>query len=157
MANIITLTNSTLSTSTDVTLFNGDFTYSWKNLTKVDPGNGFFGDVEAQTNGWENPALNLKLHIPIDYTPPLGFTGDLMTWSLWNEFAKYQYDGTNHTTLSIKVGSSDTPFANYSADETTTAVTDIPVIVRAYSLKFSPKDSRNSAFWTVDAQLQVTK
>ncbi len=152
MTNTITLTNSTLTTSTAVKLLNGAFTYGWKNLTKIDPGTGFYGDVEAQMNGWENPAITLKFYIPIDNTP-----ANNMTWALWNEFSKYQYDGTNQTTLNISIGSSDTAFANYSADETTSAVTSIPVIIKNYSLTFSPSDSKDSGFWTISAQLQVTK
>jgi hypothetical protein len=152
MTNIITLTNASLSTSTAVKLLNGDFTYSWKNLTKIDAGEGFFGNVEAQMNGWENPALNLRFYIPIDNLP-----SGAMSWELWNEFAKYQYDGTNQTILSVAVGSSDTSFKDYSASTATSGVSSIPVIVRSYALKFSPADSRDSAFWTIDAQLQVTK
>lgn len=150
MVNTITLTNASLSTSTAVKLYNGDFRYSWKNLTKVDPGSGFFGDVEAQTNGWENPLISLKFFIPID-----NIGSGYMTWALWNEFARYQYDGTNQTLLSVSVGSSDTSFTSYSLQSS--GVSSIPVIIKSYDLIFSPSDSRDAGFWTISAQLQTTK
>ena len=150
MANTISLTNTTLSTSTAVKLLNGEITYSWKNMVQANPSNSSFGSVEAVFTGWENPALNLTFHIPIDNNPS-GF----MTWGLWNEFVKYQYDGVNQTTLAISVGASDTSFSDYS--DGTSGDSTIPVIVKGYTLKFGANDSRNANFWTINAQLQVTK
>lgn len=152
MVNQITLTNTSLSTTTAVKLFNGKFTYGWKNLFQVDPSNSAYGNVEAQFSGWENPLITLNFFIPIDDTPA-GF----MTWSLWNEFVKYQYDGVTQTILQVSVGSGDTAFADYSADSTTSADTTIPVVVRNYNLTFSPRDSNNANFWKVSVALQVTK
>lgn len=154
MTNSLTLTNASLSTSTAVKLLNGEFTYGWKNLVKADPGNGYFGDVEAQFNGWENPIASLMFHIPTDNIP-----AGTMTWPLWNEFVKAQHAGSSSscTFLAITYGASDTAFAEYSASSSSTARTTIPVQISSYNLRFSPAESKNAAHWTISAQLQVTK
>ena len=155
MTNQITLTNTNLSTSTAVKLLNSKFTYNWKNLTKFDPGAGYYGSVETQFSGWENPALNLQFYIPIDNTP-----SGSMTWSLWNEFVKYEYDGETPTILNFTVGGSDTAFTDYSASGGSMTSymgdADIPVQIKSYSLVISP-DTRNGYMWVINAQLQVTK
>jgi len=146
--NTLTLTNSTLSTSTAVRLLNGGITYAWKNLVNTDPAIGSFDNIEAQYNGWENPTFKLVFHIPTDNIP-----ASTMTWSLWNEFVKNS--STTNTTLNMSLGSSDTAFAEYSAGSTGDTV--IPIIVRNYSLTFGPGDSNDSNFWTINANVQVTK
>ena len=151
MTNQITLTNTNLSTSTAVKLLNSKFTYNWKNLTKFDPGAGYYGSVETQFSGWENPALNLQFYIPIDNTPD-----NSMTWSLWNEFVKYEYDGVTPTTLNFTVGGSDTAFTDYSDSSSSAGVSNIPVQIKSYSLVISP-DTRNGYMWVINAQIQVTK
>jgi len=151
MANQIILTNDSLSTSS-VRLVNGSFSYGWKNLTTADPSNSQFGNVEAQSVGWENPIINLNFYIPIDNIP-----SGTMTWALWNEYVKNQEVGTSatQTKLGVVVGKNDTSFVSY-ASSLTGSTTNIPVVIKNYTLTFSPSDSRNAAFWNIKATLLET-
>lgn len=154
MTNSITLTNAGINSGAETILLAGDFSYNWKNLTKADPGNGYFGSVETQFSGWENPTMNLTFHIPTDNIPTSS-----MTWALWNQFVKAQYTGSSSTTtyMKIKYGASDTLFADYSASSSSTGITSIPIQILGFGLNFSPADSDRAAFWSINAQLQVTK
>ena len=152
MTNSITLTNTSLTTSTAVRLLAGEFTYSWQNLISANPSNSSFGSVEPVFNGWENPIGNLTFVIPTDSNP-----SGCMTWALWNQFAKAPAGyPTTDTIMSLTYGDSDTLFADYSQSSSTTAVTSIPIMIKGYSLRFSPADSRNSAHWTINAQIIIT-
>ena len=151
MANTITLTNAGINSGTAVKLLHGAFSYGWKNLVKADPANSSYSSVEAQFSGWENPTMNLTFHIPVESIP-----SDTMTWALWNQFVKNQYAGTaaTQTRLAITVGSNDTQFGDYSTS--TVAVTAIPIQIDEFSLIFSPVESSNAGFWTINAQVKVT-
>lgn len=147
------LTNSTINSGTAVTLLGGELSYQWKNLTSANPGNSFFASTESQFSGWENPIMSLSFHINVNSIP----TGT-MTWDLWNQFVKAQYLGTSSTQtfLSCQVGTS-TLFTDYSASSSSTGVTSIPIQINSSTLSFSPGDSDNAHFWTINCQLQVTK
>ena len=152
-SNKISLINTGINSGTELKLLNGSCNYNWKNLVKANPDVGSYGTTEAQFSGWENPTFNLTFHIPIDSIP----TGT-MTWALWNQFVKNQYDGTatTKTKLAITVGSTNTSFADYSADSTTSNNTLIPIQILGYSLSFAASDSANAGFWTINAQIMVT-
>lgn len=153
MANQLTLTNQSLTTSTAVKLLNGEFSYSWKNLTTNNPVVNSYGNSEPVFTGWENPILNLTFYIPINNVP-----SGTMSWSLWNEFAKVRSDNSVSSTLtklSVTVGDSDVVFADYSASSAATATTSIPVSVKSYSLRFDPGESVNASLWVINAQLEV--
>jgi hypothetical protein len=154
MTNLITLQNTSLSTSTAVRLLNAEFTYGWKNLINANPSNTVFGTTETVMNGWENPRMTIRFYIPIDNTP-----AGSMTWALWNEFAKAEYLGSTNTrtSLILKAGAADTSFASYARDDTTTAITAIPVSIMDFTLRISPDDSLNSYMWIIDAHLMETK
>lgn len=154
MTNTITLTNPSINSGTAIKLLNSNFSYGWKNLEDSPPSLNSFGNVESQFSGWENPILTLNFHIPINNNIANG-----MTWALWNEIAKNQYDAdtaSTKTVLNISVGSSDSAFTDYSLDSTSSSLSSIPVIVKTYSLTFSPGDSHNSNFWSIKAVLKVT-
>jgi len=154
MTNQISLYCGNINGGIAVKLLNGKFTYGWKNLVSSHPSNSAYGNAEAQFTGWENPIISLTFYIPIDNTP-----GGFMTWSLWNKFAKNQYDGTSLSMvkLYVTVGSSDTAFTSYAEVEGHTSKTQIPIQLKSYSLNFSPDDSNNAGFWTINAQFQETK
>lgn len=154
MSNYLTLQNASVTTSTEIRLYNGSFSYGWENLLSSDPSNTAFGDVENVFNGWENPIINLVFFIPTNLA-----AGSTMTWALWNEFAKAEYLGTNATATYLRVttGDNDTPFLNYSASSSSVGTSSIPISIKGYSLKFSPATSNNSAFWTIQAKCRVTK
>lgn len=149
----VTLRSDNINSSTAVKLLNGEVSYSWKNLTNAEPTVDDFGSTEVQFNGWENPAFTLTFHIPNGSIP----TGT-MTWGLWNQFVKNKYDGTDSTKVYLNILTGNgTQFTDYSADETSTSVSDIPVVIRGYSVRFGGGDSRDGYFWTINAQVQVTK
>ena len=158
MANTIKLINTNITGSNGLRLLNSKFTYGWKNLTSEDPSESSYGNVESVFQGWENPQITLNFFLPIDnatYTDGVTY----LNWAKWNQLVKNLYDGTSstQTKLQIKVGDSDTSFSDYSTDITTTATTDIPVVIKSYNLSFSPDDSNKSGFWTISAQLAVTR
>jgi hypothetical protein len=140
-----------MSTTTAVKLLNSDFSYSWQNMISNDPTNTAFDKTEVQFSGWENPLINLTFHIPIDLTIP-----STMTWALWNQFVKNEYDGSANTQikLSMVVGSTDTSLVSYATSSSTAS---IPVQIKGYSLRISPTDSNGANFWTINAQLIETK
>ena len=153
MTNSISFKNPTINSGVSVKLLNSNINYSWKNIVSVDPSQTSFSAVEAQLSGWENPTMNLTFYIPIDNVP-----SSTMTWSLWNQFVKSQYLGTSdtQTTITINVGSSDTAFSSYASTSSHSAVTNIPVQIKSYSLAFGAKDSSRANFWTIQAQLVET-
>lgn len=154
--NNVKLINNNITGSSGLYLLHGAFSYSWKNLTSANPIEGGYGNTEALFNGWENPTMNLTFHLPIDTSY---VTGSFLSWSAWNAISKNQYDGTNDTQTKIRIliGDSDTPFTDYSSSSSNLASSDIPIIINGYTLNFSPGDSYKSAFWTINAQVQVTK
>lgn len=158
MANTIKLINTNITGSNGLKLLGSKFNYGWKNLTSEDPSESSYGNVESVFQGWENPQVSLTFFIPIDNSTLTDGT-TFMNWAKWNSLVKNQYDGTSNTQtkLQIKVGDSDTSFSDYSSDSTSSYTTDIPVAIKSYSLTFSPDDSNKSGFWTVNAQLVVTK
>lgn len=153
MSNIIKIINNNITGSTGLRLLNGDFGYAWKNEVTSNPVENSFDNVEALFAGWENPIINLTFYIPLNSGFADGST--YMNWEKWNEIAKNQYDGTTNTQNRLDITVSGIQFTDYST--TSTAVTSIPFMVKSYNLKFSPGDSFNSSFWTVSAQLLVTK
>jgi len=154
MANTISLINTGINSGTAVKLLNGEMTYGWKNRTLENPTDGTYGNVESQFSGWENPIINTTFYIPIDGVP-----SGHMTWALWNQFVKNAYDGTagTQTKLTVTLGDNDTPFLSYAATSAATGTSIIPVQIKSFNLRFSPADSNNAAFWTINAQLVETK
>ena len=157
MTNSIKLINTNITGANGLLLLNSTFTYAWKNNTSEDPAESSYGNVESVFQGWENPQINLKFYLPINSNFVDGSTW--LNWAKWNELVKNLYDGTSATATSlvISVGKTDTLFADYSASTSNVGVTSIPVVVKSYNLSFSPDDSHNSGFWTVSAQLSVTR
>jgi hypothetical protein len=156
--NYIKLINTNITGSGGLKLLHGGVTYSWKNLVSADPGEGFYGNVETQFSGWENPTMNLLFHIPTG-TGTYDDGSTWMSWSKWNQIAKNQYLGTEASATSIVIAynASDSLFADYSASSSTTGITSIPIQIRSYSLTFSPDESRGGYLFTINAQIQVTK
>lgn len=153
MANQLTLTNQSLSTSTAVKLLNAEFTYGWKNLTNSNPVVNSFGSVEPVFNGWENPIIGLTFYIPVNSVP-----SGSMTWALWNEFVKVRSNSSITSTvtkLSVTVGDSDTVFQDYSASPSNVGTSTISVVVKSFNLRFDPGESVNAGLWTINAQLEV--
>jgi hypothetical protein len=97
--------------------------------------------------------INLTFHLPIGTSYANGTT--YMDWAKWNSIAKNQYDGLVATQNRLEITVSNVAFTDYST--TSTATTSIPFVVKSYNLRFSPSDSKNSYFWTVTAQLQISK
>lgn len=153
MTNMIKIINNTITGSTGLALLNADFTYAWKNEISANPLEGVFDNVEVLFNGWENPVINLTFHLPVGTSYANGTT--YMDWAKWNSIVKNQYDGTVATRNRLEITVSNTQFTDYST--TATSTTSIPFVVKNYNLRFSPSDSRNSYFWTITAQLQVSK
>ncbi len=153
MTNIISLQSNNINSSTAVKLLSPTFTYGWRNMTAENPSNSTFGTVESQFSGWENPMINLQFYIPIDQN-----ISGYMTWALWNQFAKNQYDGTSATRLylSAEFGNS-VPLATYAASSLSTSTYPIPVQIKSYSLNITADESRNGYLWVITAQLTETK
>jgi hypothetical protein len=158
MVNYIKLTSTSITGTGGLKLLHGAVTYSWKNLVTVDPGEGFFGNTEAQFSGWENPTFNLIFHIPTG-NATLADGTTYMTWAKWNQLVRSQYTGSSstQTTLSIAYGASDTLFADYSASASSSGVTAIPIQIRGFTVTFNPQESKNAYLFTINAQVQVTK
>lgn len=156
--NSIKLVNTSITGTSGLMLLHGAVSYGWKNNVTADSGDGFFGDVEAQFNGWENPTINLTFHIPVgDSTFTNGSTW--MNWDKWNQLVKNSYLGTESTATSLifTVGDTDIPFQDYSLSTSSTGTSKPKIQIKGYSLSLSPDESRNAYFWTISAQLQVTK
>jgi hypothetical protein len=153
MSNNIKIICNNITTSTGLALLNADFSYAWKNETSANPTESSFDNVEAQVNGWENPVINLTFHLPVGTSYANGTT--YMDWAKWNSIVKNLYDGSVDSKCRLEINVSGIAFTDYSTSST--ATTSIPFIVKSYNLKFSPSESRNSYFWTISAQLQVTK
>lgn len=155
MVTIPKLECAAINSGTGVKLLHGNFSYSWQNLVEAKPSNGQFGNVEVQQSGWENPMINMTFHIPVDGNP----SSNYMTWALWNQFAKQLYDGTVSTViyLSIYSGNSSVSLRSYADSTGTSGVFPIPVVIKSYSMTFSPNDSSDAGFWTINAQLQETQ
>lgn len=153
MSNTIKIINNTITGSTGLSLLNADFSYAWKNEITSNPKEGVFDNVESLFNGWENPVINLVFHIPVGTSYADGT--NYMSWFKWNEITKNQYAGSVATQNRLEITVSNVAFTDYST--TATSVSSIPFMVKSYNLKFSPSESNNSYFWTITAQLQVTK
>jgi hypothetical protein len=153
MSNNIKIICNNITGTSGLALLNADFTYAWKNEVSTNPIESSFDNVETQMNGWENPTMNLTFHIPIGTTYANGTT--YMDWAKWNSITKNLYDGTPNSKCRIEINVAGTAFTDYST--TSTATTSIPFIVKSYNLRFSPSESRNSYWWTISAQLQITK
>lgn len=152
MSNNIKIICNNITTSTGLKLLNADFSYAWKNQLSANPIESSFDNVEAQFNGWENPVINLTFHVPVGTSYADGT--NYINWEKWNEIVKNEYDGSVDSQCRLEVSVADEQFVDYSG---VTSVSSIPFVVKSYNLKFSPSDSNNSYFWTVSAQLQVTK
>lgn len=153
MTNTIKITNNNITGSTGLKLLNSDFGYAWKNEVTANPIENSFDNVEALFTGWENPMINLTFHIPLGSSYVDGST--YMNWAKWNSIVKNQYDGSVDTQNRLDITVSNVAFTDYSTSDT--SVVSIPFMVKSYNLRFSPGDSFNSSFWTITAQLQVTK
>lgn len=155
MVTQISLTNPSLSTTT-ANLFGASFTYGWRNMTAENPSNSTFGTVESQFSGWENPTINLKFYIPIGNNLPT-----FMTWALWNEFAKAQYDGTASTRTLLTVTFGSTLFDSYAYSETNAGIASllggIPVQLKSYSVNVTSDENKDGQFWVINAQFVETK
>lgn len=230
MTNSIKLINNNITGAGGLKLLHGALTYGWKNLVSNDPGEGFYGAVESQFNGWENPTFNLLFHIPVGDATYADGT-NWMSWAKWNELVKNQYLNTVDTATSLQMtvasrqereeilgsflsgasGSSnrtyslhsvpvgnltviiddvlqtvstdytvtgnvitfldnlintvkisityisEASFIDYSADTSTTGTSSPKIQIKGYTLSLSPDESRGGYFWTINAQLVVTK
>jgi hypothetical protein len=152
----VKLINTNITGASGISLLHGSLSYSWKNLVQVDPSDSAYGNQEAQQNGWENPTFNMMFHLPIGTSYVDGST--YLNWEKWNQLSKNLYDGTSATQTKLQVSvKGNVLFSDYSASSSNTAVTDIPIIIKGYSLSFGPEDSDGGYFWTINAQCQVTK
>jgi hypothetical protein len=158
MANI-TLTNTNVNSGTAVDLNTANITYSWKNLTVNKPLENAFAATEIQFNGWENPLFSLQFIIR-----PNDSATNTMTWALWNSFLRQKPTASNVTTLNITTGGltaggtagSSAVFKSYAESETSTGVTNIPVVIMSADVKFDAGDTVNGYFWVVNAKLVET-
>jgi hypothetical protein len=158
MTNTVKLINNSITSSTGLKLLHGTITYGWKNQVTADSGEGYFGDVEAQFNGWENPTINLLFHIPVGNSTYAEGT-NWMNWAKWNDLVKNQYINTadTATSLVVTVGDTDIPFYEYSLSTSSTGTSNPKIQIKNYTLSLSPDESRNAYFWTINAQLVITK
>lgn len=154
MVTVPKLECASINSGNSVKLLHGQFNYSWQNLTDDKPSNTSWGNIEVQQSGWENPLISIVFHIPVSDN-----LSGYMTWALWNQFVKQQYDGTTSTRIYLYVysGSGSENFRSYASSvSNTTGTFPIPIIIKSYSLSFSPGDSADAGFWTINAQLQET-
>lgn len=156
----VTLTSSEITPNT-VKLHSGKINYAWKNLTSQKPIQRAYGATEVQFMGWENPVYRVNFFIPADAAA----SSDYITWAQLNTLARQRVTDGNPLTLSISTGELDSTdgftetaeFSSYALDSTTTGVTDIPVIIKDFTVNFDPGDSINGYFWSINMTLQETK
>jgi hypothetical protein len=132
-------------------LHSAKVSYSWKNLDISKPNEQSFANTEVQFNGWENPIYNLTFYLVEDQME----SNDL-TWAEWMVLVKNKPTSTNNITLAIKTGQNDSEKEFKSYGTSTDGVTEVPVVIKSFSLAFDAKSSVNGYFWTVNAQLQET-
>ena len=156
----IKLTSSEITPNT-VKLHGAQVTYSWKSNIYSKAYEHSFQNTESQFNGWENPLFNLTFYIPANTESDEGY----ITWEQWNTLVKQKITSSNQITLAITSGALDSDkrptltkeFKSYADSETSTGKSEIPVVIKSYSVKFDAGDSVNGYFWAINAQLQETK
>ena len=140
----ITLTHASVNSGTAVDLHGVSITYSWKNLTNIDPVEGQFDTVESNFGGFENPKVSISGHFDVEDISSNDLTQELLT-----EFATLR--STTPITLSVTTGASNTalkgrPSGGYETDGTMTLTNTIKIQINIFNILIDTS-SDQGRFW----------
>ena len=145
----ITLTQGSVNGGTAVTIPGGaTVTYGWTNLINATPiTQNFSTIVQADVNGWENPAIVISGFFDVD-----NFDANEIRHDHLINFARIKYDGTNAINLVVPTGNG-TSQTNLLANDALT--TTLSVIVESFDVTIST-DSEQGHIWTFTLVLRET-
>ena len=133
-------------------LLNGEITYSWKNFVSNNPISGGFSLSTPVFEGWENPGINLSFHLP-DKEDSWYTENSIVNWSDWLDYVTNQDIETAATKLYL--------VSTYGKNSkillsSTGGSTGIPIIVKGFSMRIAPEDSKDAGHMLINAQLIET-
>lgn len=153
MSGNITLQHDSVNGGEDVVLPHVEVSYTWKNLTNVDPTPSNYDIVESSFAGWENPEISLKGHIDVDDIMDNELTQELLV-----EFACLR--SSTPIELTVPVGENDyikgRPSSGYDTDGTMEMEDSIKIMITDFDIKTDNQSDRGR-FMTYKINCHETK